>query len=83
MFVVYNLGTNDLLLGEILVKVNDNAYHVVRFHRQCHNSTLQVDDYNIQTLHPSGKMQISYYVNKYAYITIMINCVSSSSLSAL
>lgn len=55
VFVVYNLGTNDLLLGEISVKVNDNAYHVVRFYRQGHNSTLQVDDYNIQTLHPSGK----------------------------
>ncbi|KAG5861820.1 hypothetical protein JTB14_007754 [Gonioctena quinquepunctata] len=54
VFVVYNLGTNDLLLGEISVKVNDNAYHVIRYHRYGHNSTLQVDDYNVQTNHPSG-----------------------------
>ncbi|CAH1970837.1 unnamed protein product [Acanthoscelides obtectus] len=55
VFVVYNLGTNDLLIGEISVKVNDNAYHVVRFQRQGHNATLQVDDYNVQTNHPSGQ----------------------------
>ncbi|XP_023027641.2 neurexin 1 isoform X2 [Leptinotarsa decemlineata] len=54
VFVVYNLGSNDLLLGEISVKVNDNAYHVIRYHRYGHNSTLQVDDYNVQTNHPSG-----------------------------
>ncbi|CAH1169814.1 unnamed protein product [Phaedon cochleariae] len=54
VFVVYNLGTNDLLLGEISVKVNDNAYHVVKYHRHGHNATLQVDDYNVQTYHPSG-----------------------------
>ncbi|KAJ8963150.1 hypothetical protein NQ318_018615 [Aromia moschata] len=54
VFAVYNLGTNDLPLGDISVKVNDNSYHVVRFHRQGHNSTLQIDDYNVQTSHPSG-----------------------------
>ncbi|XP_072398533.1 neurexin 1-like [Diabrotica undecimpunctata] len=54
VFVVYNLGSSDLLLGEISVKVNDNAYHVVRYHRQGHNATLQVDDYNVQTVHPLG-----------------------------
>ncbi|CAH0550489.1 unnamed protein product [Brassicogethes aeneus] len=55
VFVVYNLGTNDHPLGEITVKVNDNAYHVVKFHRSGHNSTLQVDDYNVQTSHPEGQ----------------------------
>ncbi|XP_056637002.1 neurexin-1 isoform X2 [Diorhabda sublineata] len=54
VFVVYNLGSSDLLLGEISVRVNDNAYHVVRYHRQGHNATLQVDDYNVQTVHPLG-----------------------------
>lgn len=55
VFVVYNLGSSDLLLGEISVKVNDNAYHVIRYNRQGHNATLQVDDYNVQTVHPLGK----------------------------
>ncbi|CAH1113681.1 unnamed protein product [Psylliodes chrysocephalus] len=54
VFVVYNLGSSDLLLGEISVKVNDNAYHVIRYNRQGHNATLQVDDYNVQTVHPLG-----------------------------
>ncbi|XP_045465239.1 neurexin-1 isoform X1 [Harmonia axyridis] len=54
VFVVYNLGTNDHPLGEISVKVNDNNYHIVRFHRFGHNSTLQIDDYNVQTSHPLG-----------------------------
>ncbi|KAF7284423.1 hypothetical protein GWI33_022206 [Rhynchophorus ferrugineus] len=54
VFAVYNLGTNDHPLGEISVKVNDNQYHVVKFHRQGHNSTLQVDDYNMQSSYPTG-----------------------------
>ncbi|CAH1124036.1 unnamed protein product [Ceutorhynchus assimilis] len=54
VFAVYNLGTNDHPLGEISVKVNDNQYHVVKFHRQGYNSTLQVDDYNVQSSFPSG-----------------------------
>lgn len=52
--MVYNLGANDHPLGEISLKVNDNAYHVVKFHRTGFNSTLQIDDYNVQTSHPSG-----------------------------
>lgn len=58
VFVVYNLGTNDHPLGEISVKVNDNNYHIVRFHRFGHNSTLQIDDYNVQTSHPLGESTI-------------------------
>ncbi|XP_063235605.1 neurexin 1 isoform X2 [Bacillus rossius redtenbacheri] len=54
IFMVYNMGTNDHPIGEISVKVNDNAYHVVRFTRSGANSTIQVDDYNVQTNHPTG-----------------------------
>lgn len=53
--MVYNMGTNDHPLGEISIKVNDNAYHVVRFRRSGANSTLQIDDFNVQTNHPTGK----------------------------
>lgn len=55
MFAFYNMGTNDHPIGEVGVKVNDNQYHVVRFTRTGPNSTLQVDDYNLQSNHPSGK----------------------------
>lgn len=54
VFAVYNMGTSDHPLGEVGVKVNDNQYHVVRFTRTGPNSTLQVDDYNLQSNHPSG-----------------------------
>lgn len=54
IFMVYNIGTRDLPLGEIGTKVNDNTYHVVRFGRKGGNATLQLDDYNVQTLTPQG-----------------------------
>lgn len=54
MFMVYNVGSHDLPLGEIGTKVNDNTYHVVRFQRFGGNATLQLDDYNVQTVYPQG-----------------------------
>ncbi|XP_065332966.1 neurexin 1 isoform X3 [Cloeon dipterum] len=54
VFMVYNMGTNDHPIGEVGVKVNDNQYHVVRFTRSGANSTLQIDDYSVQTLNPGG-----------------------------
>jgi len=53
------MGTNDHPIGEVGVKVNDNQYHVVRFIRTGSNSTLQVDDYNLQSNHPAGESQFS------------------------
>ncbi|XP_070578769.1 neurexin-3-like isoform X11 [Ptychodera flava] len=44
LFVVYNMGTEDHPIGELMKKVNDNKYHVVRFLRSGANATLQVDD---------------------------------------
>lgn len=52
--MVYNVGSHDLPLGEIGTKVNDNTYHIVRFQRFGGNATLQLDDYNVQTVHPQG-----------------------------
>lgn len=72
VFAVYNLGTNDLLLGEISVKVNDNQYHVVRFHRKGHNATLQVDDYNVQTNYPTGKyFKYRFRILKYIHLLVL------------
>lgn len=56
IFMVYNIGSVDLPLGEIGTKVNDNAYHVVRFSRKGGNATLQLDDYNVQALTPQSKL---------------------------
>lgn len=55
IFVVYNMGTTDNPIGETFVKVNDGFYHVVRFTRNGANSTLQLDDFNLQTNFPSGE----------------------------
>ena len=54
---MFNIGSQDLPLGEIGVKVNDNNYHVVRFTRSGGNATLQIDDYNVQTLHAQGNIK--------------------------
>jgi neurexin len=54
IFMVYNIGSHDLPLGDIGVKVNDNNYHVVRLTRNGANATLQIDDYNVQALIPQG-----------------------------
>ncbi|XP_024942008.1 neurexin-1 isoform X3 [Cephus cinctus] len=54
VFAVYNMGTNDHPIGEVGVKVNDNQYHVIRLTRTGANSTLQIDDYNLQANHPTG-----------------------------
>ncbi|XP_046401405.1 neurexin-1 isoform X2 [Ischnura elegans] len=54
VFVVYNMGTNDHPIGETSVKVNDNAYHVVRFTRMGANSTLQLDNLPKQSQYPTG-----------------------------
>ncbi|XP_034137713.1 neurexin-1 isoform X5 [Drosophila guanche] len=54
IFMVYNIGSVDLPLGEIGTKVNDNSYHVVRFQRKGGNATLQLDDYNVQALTPQS-----------------------------
>lgn len=53
--MVYNMGTQDQPIGEIGSKVNDNTYHIIRFTRNGANSTLQLDDFNTQTIFPGGK----------------------------
>lgn len=70
--MVYNIGSHDLPLGEIGTKVNDNSYHIVRFQRFGSNATLQLDDYNVQTVHPQGKNSRLLLI----YISIHIQTVS-------
>jgi len=72
--MVYNMGTNDHPIGEIGVKVNDNAYHVVRFTRSGANSTIQVDDYNVQTNHPTGN-DLSVHTHKIFHMIQKMLCM--------
>lgn len=65
--MVYNVGSHDLPLGEIGTKVNDNTYHIVRFQRFGGNATLQLDDYNVQTVHPQGTTRTKILRNFYAF----------------
>ena len=60
VFVSYNLGTQDITVGETNVLVNDGRYHVVRFTRSGPNSTLQVDDNQTQRKHPRER-QLSVF----------------------
>ena len=64
--VVYNMGTMDHPIGHMFELVNDGQYHVVRFTRHESNSTIQVDDNQMQTKNPTGKPleQVSSHSNK-------------------
>ena len=46
---VYNLGQQDIFIQDSNVRVNDGKYHVVRFTRTGVNSTLQVDDNQVNS----------------------------------
>ena len=55
VLMVYNLGTEDLDIGELSFRVNDGKYHIVRFTRSGPNSTIQVDNHNVMAKVPTGK----------------------------
>lgn len=57
IFVVYNMGTEDHPIGEVLSKVNDGLYHVVRFIRSGPNATVQIDDYEVREKNPKGEFK--------------------------
>ncbi|XP_067831832.1 neurexin-2-like isoform X13 [Heptranchias perlo] len=52
--VVFNVGTDDIMIEETNVVVNDGKYHVVRFTRSGGNATLQVDNWPINERYPVG-----------------------------
>lgn len=76
--MVYNIGSHDLPLGEIAVKVNDNNYHVVRFTRSGPNATLQLDDYNVQVLFPQGSINLKMNIQK-----IILNKFYRTSINSI
>ena len=42
------------------VRVNDGSYHVVRFWRTGANSSLQIDDFKVQTKTPIGRQLLVF-----------------------
>ncbi|XP_069165959.1 neurexin 1 isoform X1 [Procambarus clarkii] len=61
IFVVYNMGTEDHPIGEVMSRVNDGLYHVVRFIRSGPNATVQIDDYEVREKNPSENVEHSDY----------------------
>ncbi len=60
LFVAYNLGMRDITVGDKNVRINDGSYHVVRFERIGANSTLQIDDYQIQSTYRVGRQMLVF-----------------------
>ncbi|XP_078060743.1 neurexin-2-beta-like [Mustelus asterias] len=52
--VIFNVGTDDIVIEETNVVVNDGKYHVVRFTRSGGNATLQVDNWPVNERYPVG-----------------------------
>ncbi|XP_033734709.1 LOW QUALITY PROTEIN: neurexin-2-like [Pecten maximus] len=68
VFVVYNMGTDNHPLGQLLRKHNNGKYHVIRFVRSGANATLQINEGPIVPKNPSGE-QLSVF-NEQARIFI-------------
>jgi len=66
--VIYNMGFMDHPVGELFEKVNDGRYHVVRFHRDGPNATIQVDQLPVQAKFPTGELSINSAV-------LLISCI--------
>ncbi|XP_078284242.1 neurexin-2-beta-like [Rhinoraja longicauda] len=52
--VIFNVGTDDIVIEERNVAVNDGKYHVVRFTRSGGNATLQLDNWPVNERYPVG-----------------------------
>lgn len=73
VLAVYNLGTEDIDIGEMGIKVNDGKYHIIRLTRSGQNSTLQIDNHNVLTRSPApgkdGQRQMNIF-NTHAKVEI-------------
>ena len=58
--MTYNLGTEDIAIGDMNVRVNDGSYHVMKFTRTGANATLQIDDFPIQRKNPIGRQLLVF-----------------------
>jgi len=73
VFIVYNVGLTDHVIRDPFVKLNDHRYHVVRFTRVEANATLQIDDYPVQRLNPTGACCVCVCVVNYdGRVTVVV-----------
>eukprot|EP00064_Thunnus_orientalis_P002475 superscaffoldBa00000183_g2482 len=56
--VIFNVGTDDIIIEESAVMVSDGKYHVVRFTRSGGNATLQVDNQPVIERFPSDTLKL-------------------------
>ncbi|CAB1345108.1 unnamed protein product [Coregonus sp. 'balchen'] len=56
--VIFNVGTDDIIIEESAVMVSDGKYHVVRFTRSGGNATLQVDSQPVIERFPTEMLRI-------------------------
>ncbi|XP_069116401.1 neurexin-1-like isoform X2 [Argopecten irradians] len=68
VFVVYNMGTDNHPIGQLLRKHNNGKYHVIRFIRSGANATLQINEGPVVPKNPTGD-QLSVF-NEQARIYI-------------
>ena len=54
----------DIKITDKAVKVNDGAYHVLRFTRNGANTTLQIDDYPRKQIIPEGRQLLVFNEQK-------------------
>ena len=54
----------DIKITDKAVKVNDGAYHVLRFTRNGANTTLQIDDYPRKQIIPEGPQLLVFNEQK-------------------
>lgn len=66
--VIFNVGTDDIVIEESGVMVSDGKYHVVRFTRSGGNATLQVDNLPVIERFPAGR-QLTIF-NSQAFIKV-------------
>ena len=55
---------SDIRITDKAVKVNDGAYHVLRFTRNGANTTLQIDDYPRKQIIPEGRQLLVFNEQK-------------------
>ena len=62
VFVVYNMGLVDHVIGELSGKVDDAKPHVVRVLRVGANVTLRIDHWPPVHRNPSGEIGAFYFI---------------------
>jgi len=74
VLVTYNVGAQNLTIGETMRSLSDGRYHTIIFTRYGPNATLQVDSLPKQTRNPLGMFRLQHY----GYMTLHGQPVSAT-----